>query len=376
MISAINIVAFDVPFPANYGGVIDVFHKIKTFNQLGVKVHLHCFEYGRGNQPELEQYCESVNYYKRKSSWIYALSSKPYIVITRKSRELKKNLLSNDFPILFEGLHTCYLLNDKDLKDRITIYRESNIEHRYYNHLAKSEVYWINKIYLNIEARKLKKFDSTVEKASMNFIVSETDFHYFEMKYGKLSNHFIPSFHEHNEVVILDGLGKFVLYHGNLSVSENYEAAMYLIKNVFSVIKVPFIIAGLNPPEFLIKEVEKHSHISLIANVSQEKMTELLENAQINFLYTNQATGLKLKLLNVLYHGRHCLVNSKMVEGTTLSEICQVEDSVDKQIILVKQLMEMPIGLEDKIKRIAVLSENYSNIGNAKKMFEAISDLQ
>ena len=376
MISAINIVAFDVPFPANYGGVIDVFHKIKTFNQLGVKVHLHCFEYGRGNQPELEQYCESVNYYKRKSSWIYALSSKPYIVITRKSRELKKKLLSNDFPILFEGLHTCYLLNDKDLKDRITIYRESNIEHRYYNHLAKSEVYWIKKIYLNIEARKLKKFESTVEKASMNFIVSETDFHYFEMKYGKLSNHFIPSFHEHNEVVIPDGLGKFVLYHGNLSVSENYEAAMYLIKNVFSVIKVPFIIAGLNPPEFLIKEVEKHSHISLIANVSQEKMTELLENAQINFLYTNQATGLKLKLLNVLYHGRHCLVNSKMVEGTTLSEICQVEDSVDKQIILVKQLMEMPIGLEDKIKRIAVLSENYSNIGNAKKMFEAISDLQ
>ena len=255
MISAINIVAFDVPFPANYGGVIDVFHKIKTFNQLGVKVHLHCFEYGRGNQPELEQYCESVNYYKRKSSWIYALSSKPYIVITRKSRELKKNLLSNDFPILFEGLHTCYLLNDKDLKDRITIYRESNIEHRYYNHLAKSEVYWIKKIYLNIEARKLKKFESTVEKASMNFIVSETDFHYFEMKYGKLSNHFIPSFHEHNEVVIPDGLGKFVLYHGNLSVSENYEAAMHLIKNIFSVIKVPFIIAGLNPPGFVAQVV-------------------------------------------------------------------------------------------------------------------------
>ena len=73
----------------------------------------------------------------------------------------------------------------------------------------------------------------------MNFIVSETDFHYFEMKYGKLSNHFIPSFHEHNEVVIPDGLGKFVLYHGNLSVSENYEAAMHLIKNIFSVIWSP-----------------------------------------------------------------------------------------------------------------------------------------
>ncbi len=374
MISVINIVAFDVPFPANYGGVIDVFHKIRTFHQLGVKVHLHCFEYGRGEQPELEKYCESVSYYKRKSSWTFALSSKPYIVVTRKSKELKKNLLSNDFPILFEGLHTCFLLNDTDLKDRITIYRESNIEHRYYNHLAKSEVNWIKKIYLNMEARKLKKFESTVEKASMNFIVSETDYHYFEMKYGKLSNHFIPSFHEHNEVLIPEGLGKFVLYHGNLSVSENYEAALYLIRNVFSVIKVPFIIAGLNPPEFLENEVKKHPHISLIANASQEKMTELLENAQINFLYTNQATGLKLKLLNVLYHGRHCLVNSKMVEGTTLDKICKVEDSVDKQIVLVKQLMEMPIGLDDKIKRIEVLSENYSNIGNANKMFDAINN--
>jgi len=196
------------------------------------------------------------------------------------------------------------------------------------------------------------------------------------MKYAKLSNHFIPSFHAHNEVVVPQGLGKFVLYHGNLSVSENYEAALHLIRNVFTVIKVPFIIAGLNPPEFLINEVKKHPHITLIANASQEKMTELLENAQINFLYTNQATGLKLKLLNVLYHGRHCLVNSKMVEGTTLNEICEVEDSVDKQIILIKQLMEIPIGLNEKIKRIEVLSDNYSNIGNAKKMFDAINNLQ
>ena len=372
MIESINIVAFDVPFPANYGGVIDVFHKVRTLHNLGVKVHLHCFEYGRGEQPELEKLCESVRYYKRKSSWWLAFSRIPYIVISRKSKQLEKNLRANDFPILFEGLHTCYLLKDKKLKERITIYRESNIEHRYYKHLSKSERNLLKKIYLNLEARKLKRFEKEITNATMSFIVSETDFHYLEMKYSQNKNYFIPSFHENEEVNIPEGKGKFVLYHGNLSVSENYEAAIHLIRSVFATIEVPFIIAGLNPPEFLINEVNKHSHITLIPNASEHKMNELMENAHIHLLYTNQATGLKLKLLNILYHGRHCLVNSKMVEGTSLGQVCVVEDSADKQMIRIKQLMEIPVDRSEIDRRTTVLRENYSNNVNAGRMFKAI----
>lgn len=373
MIEAIHIVAFDVPFPANYGGVIDVFHKVRTFYKLGVKVHLHCFEYGRGEQPELDKYCESVTYYKRKTAWYLVLSRIPYIVISRKSNELEKNLKANEFPVLFEGLHTCYLLKDNKLKGRKTIYRESNIEHRYYQHLAKSERNWIKKIYLSIEARKLKRFEKEIRNASMSFIVSETDYHYLEMKYPQNKNYFIPSFHENEEVNIPEGKGKFVLYHGNLSVSENYEAAIHLIRTVFSTIKVPFIIAGLNPPEFLISEVKKHDHITLIANASDHKMNELMENAHIHLLYTNQATGLKLKLLNILYHGRHCLVNSKMVEGTSLGQVCVVEDSADKQMIKIKQLMEIPVDRSEIENRTKVLKENYSNEVNAQRMFRAMT---
>ena len=43
----LHIVAFDVPFPANYGGAIDVFYKLKALHQLGIRITLHCFEYGR-----------------------------------------------------------------------------------------------------------------------------------------------------------------------------------------------------------------------------------------------------------------------------------------------------------------------------------------
>ena len=370
MIESINIISFDVPFPANYGGVIDVFYKLKTFHKMGVKVHLHCFEYGRDEQPELEKYCESVTYYKRKNHWINLLSSVPFIVKTRVSKDLENNLLSNDYPILFEGLHTCYLLNNPKFKERIKLYRESNIEHRYYQHLAKSEKSYKKKFFLLWEARKLKKFEPTLKHAQHNFMVSQTDFHYFEMKYPESNNHFVPSFHSGFEVNVTEGKGDYVLYHGNLSVSENYEAVSYLIKKVFSVIDVPLIVSGLNPPEHLIEEIEKAKNVTLIANPNEEKMKELVANAQINFLYTNQATGLKLKLLNVLYQGRHCLVNSKMVEGTTLAECCIVEDSVDKQIIKIKNLMEEEVTLEIIEKRKEILLENYSNEKNFNRIIE------
>ena len=41
----INIVAFNIPWPANYGGVIDVYYKMLALHRCGVKIFLHCFEY-------------------------------------------------------------------------------------------------------------------------------------------------------------------------------------------------------------------------------------------------------------------------------------------------------------------------------------------
>ena len=81
----LHIIAFDVPYPANYGGVIDVFYRVKALTEAGVKVHLHCFEYGRGEQEILKR-CHEVKYYKRDTSFARQLSLTPYIVNSRRSR--------------------------------------------------------------------------------------------------------------------------------------------------------------------------------------------------------------------------------------------------------------------------------------------------
>lgn len=375
MIKAINIVSFDVPYPANYGGVIDVFYKIKTLHNHGVEVYLHCYEYGRGEQPELKKYCKEVYYYKRKMSPFWILGKLPFIIKSRISKSLKENLLKNNFPVLFEGLHTCYLLNDPDFKNRFTIFRESNIEHEYYHHLAKYEKKWIKKIYLKLEAKRLEGFEKTILNANCSLIVSKKDWEYFSHKYPAGRHYFIPSFHKGEEFFFKEGKGKYVLYHGNLSISENYQSASYIIENIFSKIDIPLIIAGLNPPDHLRELIHKYKNISLVENPTDEEMNTLISEAQINILYTPQATGLKLKLLNVLYHGRHCLVNENMVWGTTLQNVCEIANSPKEFMEKTKFLFEQEVSADKFLKRKQILLDNYSNENNVRRMIKIIEDL-
>jgi hypothetical protein len=87
----LHIVSFDIPYPANYGGVIVIFNQIKSLHAQGVKVILHCFQYGkRTPQAELEKYCHEVHYYKRNMSLFTQVSLLPFIMNSRLSSAMLK----------------------------------------------------------------------------------------------------------------------------------------------------------------------------------------------------------------------------------------------------------------------------------------------
>lgn len=372
MFNEINIIAFDVPCPANYGGVIDVFYKIKFLHEKGVKVHLHCFEYGRGEEPKLKNYCSSVSYYKRKTGIFSFLSALPYIVKSRTSKQLKINLLKNDFPILFEGLHSCFLLDDPSFKERIKIVRNHNVEHDYYRHLALVEKNPFKRYFYQSESKKLKRFEPILRNATCCLPISKTDLDYFQEQYQNNQFYLVPGFHQNDEVDIQPGKGDYVLYHGNLSVAENSNAVLFIINNIFKETKIPLKIAGLNPSRELVHLIDQYEHIQLVANPNNQVMRALIANAQINLLYTEQATGLKLKLLNALYNGRYSIVNSKMVEGTLLSDMCLVADEPAELRKLMKETFAKTFNEQEIQKRAAVLKKEYSNENSFLKMIKAV----
>lgn len=298
---------------------MDVFYKIKSLHQIGIKIHLHCFHYGRPPAPELNAYCETVSYYKRKTSLWSHFSLLPYTVRSRQSEELKKNLLKDSHPILFEVLHTTWLMRDKAFRGRFCVYRHSNIEHDYYKGLARAEQNLLNKMYLKLEAFKLKRYETIIRHASLILAVNIRDRDYFKRKFPSVPCEFLPSFHP-GELRSLEGTEPYVLFHGNLSVSENEEAALWLCKEVFPFLRQKVIVAGLEPSSGLVQQLTIHKNVQLIKSPSEEQMQQLIRQAGIHVLYTSQATGLKLKLLNVLNSCGFVICNPEMLEGTGLRE--------------------------------------------------------
>jgi hypothetical protein len=368
----LHIVAFSIPYPANYGGVIDVFYKLKALHKAGVKIHLHCFQYDRPAASQLDMYCESVNYYPRLTGFASQLSMKPYIVESRRSVQLLEKLTADCHPILFEGLHSCYYLNHKALKGRTLIYRESNIEHDYYFNLFKSEKNIGRKAFFMIESLKLRLYQRQLKYAAKMLVVSQTDRNYLARQFPGNEVVYLPSFHGNSQVKSLPGKGDYVLYHGNLSVGENAQAAEHLVKEVFNDLDVPFKIAGLNPSESLRNLVTQHKNMELIPNPPQAEMESLIKNAQINVLVTFQATGLKLKLLNTLYNGRWMLVNREMLAGTGLESLCEIAADAAGMKKTVLTLYNTEFDRNQLVTRTELLQKRFSDDANAKRLIDEV----
>lgn len=358
-----------MPYPANYGGVYDLFYKLPALHAQGVKIILHCFDNGRGEQPELNKYCETVYYYKRNTGHKGFTFSLPYIVSSRKDETLLQNLLKDDYPIFMEGVHCTYPAIDPRFDKRKKFVRIHNIEHSYYQRLYNCSHNLFNKAYYRWESYLLYQYEKQlVNKATAFWAVTEKDTQYFRTNFHCSTIDYLPLFIPPWNVQCKPGMGAFCLYHGDLSVASNEQAAKWLLGNVFEKIEIPFVIAGKNPSAELEKLAHKHLHTCLVANPSEKEMQEMIEKAQINILPSFNNTGIQIKLLNALFNGRHCLVNNTMVEGTGLEELCIVANTAETFRNRVEQVFYQPCSTGELEARKKLLGTHFNNETGARQM--------
>lgn len=368
MSRSLHIVSFDIPYPPNYGGIIDVFYKLKSLSELGINIYLHVFEYDREKPKELEKYCKRIFYYKRNSLLKSLFSKTPFRVKSRSSIDLIKNLNKKDAPILFEGLHTTFPLIKEVFNNRLILVRTHNVEHLYHNGLSKSEHRIDKKIFFKLEAKKFITYERILNKANQILTISPSEQIYFCDKFENKAI-YVPVFHQNNEVANLSKKGDYAYYHGDLRVADNVKSAHYLIE-VFKNIDYPLIIASSFRSNNILKEVNKYENIKYIEIEDNHHIIKLLKKAHINVLPTFQKTGIKLKLINSLFNGRFCVVTPEMVEGTGLEELCVIgktkQDFSNKVIELIgKDYLDQEI-----IKRSKMLKDF-----NVKKNAQKIADL-
>ena len=366
----VHIVSFNIPYPPDYGGVMDVFYKISTLKKHGVGVILHCFSYGRSRSRTLERECLKVHYYRRNLNLFLLARKKPFIVLSRESEKLLSDLSEDSHPIIYEGLHSTAFLGHPKLDGRMTMVRTHNIEHLYYSHLALAEKNPIRRLFFNSEARKLERYEPRLSEASLLLTISPGDTEYFRSKYGHAL--FIGPFHPSEECKSLEGTGKYILLHADFSTPENDASAILILREVVSKWKYPTIIAGKRPSQSIYREASKSKHVQIIPNPSQVKMTELIQNAQICLLHASQPTGMKLKLINALCSGRHIIASEAVTSGTHLERLCHIATLGSEWIKLADELMKVEFAPEIKRERNNILIEIADNNANARKIIESI----
>ncbi|MCA1742051.1 MAG: glycosyltransferase family 4 protein [Bacteroidales bacterium] len=368
----VHLVSFNVPYPPDYGGVMDVFYKISALKQLGAGVILHCFSYGRSRSRTLERECLQVHYYKRDLNLFHIFRREPFIVLSRRNGSLLNNLLSDRNPVIFEGLHTTHLLDHPALADRIRMVRTHNIEHIYYRNLAANEKNPFRKLYYNAEARKLERYEPKLGKATLLLAISPGDTDYFRTKYG--NSLFVGPFHPAEGCRSSNGKGDYVLVHGDFSTAENNAAARFILDEVAVKWMHKTVLAGKRPSDELMHAASALKHVKVIPNPSVNQMSELITNAQVCLLNASQPSGMKLKLINSLCSGRHVITSAPVVAGTRLESLCNIASDPGEWVSMTERLMQADFTPEMRLKRDRVLHEVADNTLNARKIIEFLNN--
>lgn len=368
----LHIVCHDVPYPPDYGGVFDLYYKIRTLHEAGIKILLHCFTSGREEQPILKTICEEVNYYQRRTGHKGFSHQLPYIVCSRSSPELLERLLQDEYPILLEGVHCTYLTQDDRFASRKILLRLHNVESVYYKQLANSSNSWFKKLYYLWESAILKKYERRIASGWPVLAVTQSDADMAAVTYQSKNITVIPVFLPFQNIESPQGTGCYCLYHGNLSVDENERAAIWLLENVFNDLSIPFLVAGKNPGPKLQRAVSRCKNCCIVPDPSDQELKDIISKAQIHVIPSFNRTGIKLKLLNALFNGRHCVVNAEAVEGTGLQEVCHQAEGADEFKMVIENLYGRPFTFLDLQSRREKLLSRYDNQQSASLLIAQI----
>lgn len=122
----------------------------------------------------------------------------------------------------------------------------------------------------------------------------------------------------------------------------------------------------------LISKVQANKYIQLVANPSETEMIHLIQNAQINLVISFNSTGIKLKLINALLYGRHCIVNSAAIEGTGLEPCCIVISKLSGLKDEIVSAFQKPYLISQNRHRMELLTSQFDDNENIKMLIKLL----
>jgi hypothetical protein len=316
------------PYPANFGGTVDILRRIQLLKKNGYSITLIATVKVSPLVDEIEyvkQFVDDVIIIKRKKAFISIMSFSPFQVSSRS--KLKKCGLSEEYEyLIMESEYVANILRNKSLNAKKIVLRMHNNESKYNFELFKSSYPSIISLHYLIESVKFKFFSDSVYK-KVNRIACISEFECKSLQLNSYNNAFFsPTVIDITSFKNRRLENKCVIYVGALFMPNNIEGLSWYIKNVHGYLKkysdYRFIIIGSthgSKNEYRIHQLcNNDSQIDFFFNV--ENLDYYYNQSSIFINPMLNGAGVKIKSINAIIEGLPLVTTKKGIEGTGLKD--------------------------------------------------------
>lgn len=333
----------ELPFPANTGGKIVMFERIKYLSHKN-KIFLFAFI----NNPKekefknnLLKYCAEVKLYNKEKNIFKIIKCiiNPYSVEIRSSKRLMYDLYSFiednaidiiniDFPQVSKNI-----LNIKNIP---IVLNQHNIEYLSFKSIAQNENNILKKTIYYFEYLKMSLFEKCLYNkkifSGITFVSSD-DEKIFKKKYKFYNTQLIPVGVNINNLIVEKKIAdNNFIFIGKMNYMPNIQAMKWFCDKIWPKIKsnlknANLYIVGKDPTVDVIKLKSE----SIIVTGTVESVKPYLDIASVYIIPLQSGGGVKVKLLEALGSGQLVVTTSKGIEGTEFKHHKHVLVANDEQ---------------------------------------------
>ncbi|UCE65287.1 MAG: glycosyltransferase, partial [Candidatus Zixiibacteriota bacterium] len=334
----------------------------------------------------LKKYCRSVKVFKiptdyNRIRWYSLLflnifSSAPFTNWWFRSNELaaevKNQIQSNDFALIY--FETIDLVQyARFTPDIPRVLNHQNVESSLLRRRAANEKNMIAKLYLYLQARKLRNYEKRVlNKFEMNLAVSENDKDLFMQMAPNSIFEVIPNGTDTRYFRPTDGsVSRELIFVGGLNWYPNRDAMIHFCEDIYPVIKreipdVKMNIIGQCPPSKLRRYMD--GDVSLRIHGFVKDIRSHISRSAVFVVPIRVGGGTRLKILDAFACGKAVVSTSIGCEGidVTPGENILIGDSPEEFASQVMRVMKddgLRTRLEKNARKLVVEKYSWEIIG-------------
>jgi glycosyltransferase involved in cell wall biosynthesis len=300
----------DFPYPANHGGRVDIWGRLKALAQLGYTIDLAIAARGMATPNEVNEmghFVDDITIIQRDYSPQCFFRIKPFQVTSRSG--LRTHCFEKEYDIaLLESFYVLDVVENPTFRARKVICKVHNHEARYFWELSKSTSNILKKAYFISESIKMAAYTKSIPKRARTLFFSSVDeCAEFSVKFPELTCRHIGGALGDDKIIQRSLSSETALFIGSLFMANNREAVEWYVKRVHPLLlkrkNYKLLVVGntLGAPGDWLSWLENIDRVKLIQNA--QNLDEYYEEASVFVNSMQHGTSIKMKTIEAIRNG-------------------------------------------------------------------------